>query len=43
MNEVLSELMERGSGIPHSQFGVHKRMKVRFTQEEHEEIVGDRH
>ena len=43
MNELLSKLMERGAGIPQSKFGVHKRMKLRFTQEEHEEITADRH
>lgn len=43
MNELLSKLMERGAGISQSKFGVHKRMKLRFTQEEHEEITADRH
>lgn len=43
MNEVLSRLMERGAGVPQSKFGVHKRTKLKFTQEEHEEITGDRH
>jgi len=43
MNELLSKLMERGAGISQSKFGVHKRMKLRFTQEEHEEITADTH
>lgn len=43
MNEMLSRLMERGAGISKSKFGVHKRLKLRFTQEEHEKITADRH
>ena len=43
MNELLSKLMERGAGFPQSKFGVHKRMNLRFTQEEHEDITRDNH
>jgi len=43
MNEVLSKLIERGSGIPRSRFGIHKRKKLKFTQEEHDEITADTH
>ena len=43
MNELLSRLIETGTGTPQSKFGVHKKMKLRFTQEEHEEITADRH
>jgi predicted CopG family antitoxin len=43
MNEVLSKLIERGSGIPRSRFGIHKRMKLKFTQEEHDEITANTH
>lgn len=42
MNELLSRLIETGTGTPQSKFGVHKK-KLRFTQEEHEEITADRH
>jgi predicted CopG family antitoxin len=43
MNELLSRLIETGTGTPQSKFGVHKKMKLRITQEEHEEITPDRH
>jgi predicted CopG family antitoxin len=43
MNEVLSKLITRASSVPHSSFGVHKKMKLRFSQEEHEEITRDIH
>jgi predicted CopG family antitoxin len=43
MNDLLSKLMERGMGVPQSKFGVHKRLKLRLTQEEHEEITADKH
>jgi predicted CopG family antitoxin len=43
MNEALSKLIDRAADIPRSKFGVHKRMKLRFTQEEHEETTRDRY
>ena len=43
MNELLSRLIETGTGTRQSKFGVHKKMRLRFTQEEHEEFTADRH
>jgi predicted CopG family antitoxin len=43
MNEVVARLLEEASGVPSSRFGVHKRVKLRFTQREHEEITKDIH
>jgi len=43
MNELLSKLIESGSGVSRSKFGVHKRTRLRLTQEEHEDITVDRH
>ncbi len=43
MNEILSRLVSRWANVPKSSFGVHKRMGLKSTQEEHEEITRDRH
>jgi hypothetical protein len=43
LSEVVARLLEETSGVPSSRFGVHKRLKVKFTQEEHEEITKDLH
>jgi hypothetical protein len=43
LNEVVAKLLEEASGVPSSRFGVHKRLKVRLTQREHEEITKDVH
>jgi len=43
LNEVVARLLEETSGVPSSRFGVHKRLKVKFTQGEHEEITRDIH
>ncbi len=43
MNEILSRLVSRWANVPKSSFGVHKRMGLKYTQEEHEEISRDRH
>jgi predicted CopG family antitoxin len=40
-NDVLARLIERRTGMSTSRFGVHKRLKLRFTQAEHEEITRD--
>ena len=43
LNEVVAKLLEEASGVPSSRFGVHKRLKVRLSQQEHEEITRDAH
>ena len=43
LNEVVAKLLEEASGVPPSRFGVHKRLKVRLSQREHEEITRDAH
>jgi predicted CopG family antitoxin len=43
LNEVVAKLLEEASGVPSSRFGVHKRLKVRLSQREHEEITRDAH
>ena len=43
MNEVVARLLEEASGVPSSRFGAHKKLKVRLTQQEHEEITRDVH
>jgi predicted CopG family antitoxin len=43
LNEVVAKLLEEASGVPASRFGVHKRLKVRLSQQEHEEITKDAH
>jgi predicted CopG family antitoxin len=43
MAEAIARLIETSSGVAGSRFGVHKKLKVRFTQAEHEEIVKDLH
>jgi predicted CopG family antitoxin len=42
-NDVLRKLLASGTGVPQSRFGVHKASKLRFSQEEHEEITKDMH
>ena len=43
LNEVVAKLLEEASGVPSSRFGVHKKLKVRLSQQEHEEITRDAH
>jgi len=43
LNEVVAKLLEEARGVPSSRFGVHKRLRVRLTQQEHEEITRDIH
>jgi predicted CopG family antitoxin len=43
LNEVVAKLLEEARGVPSSRFGVHKRLRVRLTQQEHEEITRDTH
>jgi predicted CopG family antitoxin len=43
LGEVVAKLLEETSGVPSSRFGVHRRLKAKFTQEEHEEITQDLH
>jgi len=43
LNEVVARLLEEASGLPSSRFGVHKRLRVKLTQQEHEEITKDVH
>ena len=43
MNEVVARLLEGTSGVQSSRFGVHKNLKLKLTQEEHEEITRDLH
>lgn len=43
MNEILSRLVSRAATVPQSSFGVHKRMNLKYTQDEHEEITRDTH
>jgi len=43
LNEVVARLLVEASGAPSSRFGVHKRLRLRLTQAEHEEITRDLH
>lgn len=43
LNDVVAKLLEDTSRVPSSRFGVHRRLKAKLTQEEHEEITGDLH
>ena len=43
LNEVVAKSLEEASGVPSSRFGVHKRLKARPSQREHEEITRDAH
>jgi hypothetical protein len=43
LNEAVAKLPEEARGVPSSRFGVHKRLRVRLTQQEHEEITRDIH
>ncbi len=43
MNDVVAELLEKGTGVPASRFAVHRQSRLKFTQEEHEEITRDLH
>lgn len=43
LSEVVAKLLEETSGVPSSRFAVHRRLKTKFTQEEHEEITKDLH
>ena len=36
-------MLEKVAGISSSRYGLHGRSKIRFTQEEHEEITKDVH
>lgn len=41
--EAIERLIEKASLTPVSMFGVDKKLKISFTQKEHEEITKDRH
>lgn len=43
MSAVIARLVEQGTGVPQTKFGAHRKLKVRLTQEEHEEITRDLH
>ena len=43
MNEAVAKLLEKGAGGPRSRFGVHKRLRLKLSQEEHEETTRDTH
>lgn len=43
LNEVVARLLAGTSGVPSSRFGVHKKLKLRLTQAEHEDITRDLH
>ncbi len=43
MNEAVLKLMEKAANVPSSRFGVHKKLNLRYTQEEHDEITKDTH
>lgn len=43
MSEVIARLVERGTRVPSTKFGVHRNLKIRLTQEEHEEITSNLH
>jgi predicted CopG family antitoxin len=43
LSDLVAKLLEDTSGVPSSRFGVHRRLKAKFTQEEHEEITRDLH
>jgi len=43
LNEVVARLLEETSGVPSSRFGIHKKLRPRLTQAEHEEITRDSH
>ena len=43
LNEVVAKLLEEASGVPSPRFDVHKRLEVRLSQREHEEITRDAH
>jgi predicted CopG family antitoxin len=42
-NEVVARLVEEANGVPSSRFGAHRKLKLKFTQEEHEQITRDVH
>ena len=41
MNEALTKIIERGTA-PQSRFGIDKRRRIRYRQEEHEQFTVDR-
>ena len=43
LSEVVERLLAETSGLPSSRFGVHRKMKLRLTQAEHEDITRDLH
>jgi len=43
LNEVVARLLEEASGASSSRFGTRRRLKMKLTQEEHEEITRDLH
>jgi len=42
-DQLITILIERSKEIPKSMFGVDAKLKIRFTQEEHEKIGEDTH
>jgi len=43
MNDVVTRLLEETGSVPSSRFGVHKKLKRKLTQKEHEKITRDLH
>jgi hypothetical protein len=42
-DHLINMLIERSKKIPKSMFGVDAKLKIKFTQKEHEKIVEDLH
>jgi len=42
-DHLITMLIERSKKIPKSMFGVDTKLKIKFTQKEHEKIVKDLH
>ncbi len=43
LNQVVAILLDRATGVPASKFGVHRKLKLKFTQKEHEQITRNNH
>ena len=42
-DHLITLLIERSKQIPRSMFGVDAKLKIKFTQKEHEELTQDTH
>jgi len=42
-DHLITLLIERSKKIPRSMFGVDAKLKIKFTQKEHEELTQDTH